>query len=330
MEFEVFTPPLYGVEATWSFALGTSSTSLSGTTRPEPDTTPDVIVILPVESATPGSMVTTPPTTITGLEEGFPTPVSVAGDGTPLLSIDGGPWVDSGTVVNGQSVRVSLTAPSERGQTANATLTVGGGSAPISVATTPPSTIAPFSFGSVSLAWNNSTWRLTSPYVDIIGLDGTLMPFAVTGDGTPHAQANVDGGPRATGMVRHGTDLQMDAPAPGATHTATLTIDGTSGTFTATTAPIPNQEVWGSGPLWLWIPVHWQGRSFSISGAGAAGAAPDGNITATSTLPNGRIVGGTARNGFNLVIDAPATVGAFHTVSVTINGSMSTFRVTRR
>lgn len=330
VEFEVFTPPLYGVEATWSFALGTSSASLSGTTRPEPDTTPDVIVVLPIETSAPGTLVTTSPTPITGLEDGFPTPISVAGEGTPLLSIDGGPWIDSGTILNGQSVQVSLTAPPQRGQTATATLTVGGGSAPISVSTPPPSTIAPFSFGSVSLAWNNSTWRLTSPYVDIVGLDGTAMPFAVTGDGTPHAQANVQGGPRATGMVLHGTDLQMDAPAPGGTHTATLTIDGTSGTFTATTAPIPNQEVWGSGPLWLWIPVHWQGRSFSISGGGAAGAAPDGNITATTTLPNGRIVGGTARNGFNLVIDAPATVGAFHTVSITINGSMSTFRVTRR
>lgn len=193
----------------------------------------------------------------------------------------------------------------------------------------PPPVYAPFDFGERVLAWNNTTWRITSRYVDIDGVADTPVPYTVTGQGRPAAQANVPGGPAANGSLYHGTDLQVDAPAPGGVHTATLHIDGRTGSFRVRTLPIPDQTVHHDGHLWLWVPVHWEGRSFSISGQGQPGAQPNGgNTRASATLPDGRITQGVASNGFNLVVATPPK-GGRHQVIITIDGQTSDFSVIR-
>lgn len=193
----------------------------------------------------------------------------------------------------------------------------------------PPPIVAPFDFGSRTFAWNTTTWRATSPYVDIEGVHDTPVPYIVTGTGRPVAQANVEGGPSAFGVLRHGTDLQVDVPAPGGTHTATLTIDGRSGSFTVRTLPIADHTVHYGGQLWLWIPVHWEGRTFSISGQGNPGAQPNGgNTQAYASLPDGRITQGVAKNGFNLVVNIPPS-GQRHQLIVTIDGHSSSFAIIR-
>jgi len=200
---------------------------------------------------------------------------------------------------------------------------------PTQPSTPPPPVYAPFDFGERTLAWNNTTWRITSPYVDIDGVADVPVPYTVTGTGNPAAQANVPGGPSPASALYHGTDLQIDAPAPGGTHVGTLHIDGRSGSFRVRTLPIPDQTIHHGGQLWLWVPVHWQGRSFSISGQGQPGAQPNGgNVRPSATLPNGRITHGVSSNGFNLVIDAPPP-GGRHRIILTIDGQTSSFDLIR-
>lgn len=188
---------------------------------------------------------------------------------------------------------------------------------------------APFDFGQRVFAWNNTSWRATSPYVDIDGVADTPVSYHVTGEGRPMAQANVNGGPSSQGSLRHGTDLQVDVPAPGGTHTATLHNDGRTGTFRVSTQPIGDQTVHHDGQYWLWVPVHWEGRTFSISGQGNPGAQPNGgNTQAYATSPDGRITQGLAKNGFNLIVNTPPK-GQRHNLIITIDGQSSSFAIVR-
>lgn len=54
--------------------------------------------------------------------------VSVSGQGSPKVRINGGSWVTSGTITNGQSLEVQLTSSSSSNTMYSATVTVGGGS----------------------------------------------------------------------------------------------------------------------------------------------------------------------------------------------------------
>ncbi len=62
--------------------------------------------------------------TITGVAA--PLPVSMTGQGVPQVSINGGGWTASGTVANGQTVRVRLRSPALPGDLVVATITIGG------------------------------------------------------------------------------------------------------------------------------------------------------------------------------------------------------------
>lgn len=102
--------------------IGGSNGVFRITTVRTADTTPDPFSFTPTSNAAPGSVQTSAPITVSGINTGAP--ISVVGG---RYSIDGSAFVTTaGTVMAGQMVRVQQTAAGEPGTTTTATLTIGG------------------------------------------------------------------------------------------------------------------------------------------------------------------------------------------------------------
>ena len=95
------------------------------------DTTPDAFAFASVSGVDPGTLVTSNPITVSGINA--PAPIAIAGG---AFSIDGGAFTASATTVtNGQTVAVRLTSGSGYEQGVSAALTIGGVSASFNVTT---------------------------------------------------------------------------------------------------------------------------------------------------------------------------------------------------
>jgi hypothetical protein len=113
-------------QAGWKFAAIAGDNLFVG-----PITTPAVFNFASPAVQAPGAIVTSTPISIVGITA--PSPISIIG-GT--YSINGGPFTSvAGTVSNGQTVTVRLTASGVQNGIVSATLTVGGVSAPFTVTT---------------------------------------------------------------------------------------------------------------------------------------------------------------------------------------------------
>jgi hypothetical protein len=92
----------------------------------EADTTPDPFVFIDVDGATPGQVVASNIITITGIDAPTPAAISMSG-GVGEYRKNGGAWTTSlGSVVNGDTVQVRVTASATPGVPVAATLTIGG------------------------------------------------------------------------------------------------------------------------------------------------------------------------------------------------------------
>lgn len=87
------------------------------------DTTPTAFDFTDLTNQNPSTLVYSNTLTISGINT--TTPVSVSGTGA-TISINGGGWVTSGTITNGQSLRVRLTTSASFSTAMNATVNVGG------------------------------------------------------------------------------------------------------------------------------------------------------------------------------------------------------------
>lgn len=90
------------------------------------DTTPDAFSFNDVTSVLFSTMTTPTPATVTISGIGASTPVSVTGQGSPQISINGGGWVSWGNITNGQTLAVRLTSSSTASTVHTATISVGG------------------------------------------------------------------------------------------------------------------------------------------------------------------------------------------------------------
>lgn len=121
---EVTGPPLYG-EIRYNSAIPLTMFKAPGSITPDP------FGFAPRLHVPAGALVESDYTAVTGINA--PSPVQVAGG---EYSIDGGAWTSAtGSISNYSRIRVRLTASSIAGQTASATLTVGGVSATFSATT---------------------------------------------------------------------------------------------------------------------------------------------------------------------------------------------------
>ncbi len=104
---------LFGGSASYNRAACTSD-----------DGTPNAFSFTDQTGVAVSTQVTSNTVTISGIN--VSAGVSVSGQGSPQVSINGGAWVTSGTITNGQSLRVRLTSASSGSTTHAATVTVGG------------------------------------------------------------------------------------------------------------------------------------------------------------------------------------------------------------
>lgn len=91
------------------------------------DTTPDAFSFNDVTDAPESTLTYPSPATVTITGINASTSVSVAGQGSPQISIDGGPWVLSSSILAGQTLAVRLTSAASDLVTYTATINVGGG-----------------------------------------------------------------------------------------------------------------------------------------------------------------------------------------------------------
>lgn len=110
--------------------LGGTTTDWTVTTG---DAVPDAFSFAPVTDVGLGSVIASAPIVPTGLA--ITAPISVAGDGSPEIRVQGGAWMTSGSVAPGNSVEVRLTSASAVTTSRTATVTIGGVSADFVVTT---------------------------------------------------------------------------------------------------------------------------------------------------------------------------------------------------
>lgn len=115
------------VSTTLTVGTGTGIFTVRTAPAPADDTTPDPFN-WPTITGQPGSTLTTSASiTISGINTGVD--ISVAGGGSPAYSINGGAFTSSpgtGTVSNGNTIRVRLTSSATEGATLTASVTIGG------------------------------------------------------------------------------------------------------------------------------------------------------------------------------------------------------------
>lgn len=88
------------------------------------DTTPDAFSFTDQTGVATSTVITSNSVTINGIDAS--TPVSVSGDGSPEIRINGGSWTTSGTIENGQTLEVRLTSNASNSTMNSATIDVGG------------------------------------------------------------------------------------------------------------------------------------------------------------------------------------------------------------
>ena len=129
-----------GVTDSWSVTTAAAA----------PDTTPNAFSFSDLNNVVPLTYQASS-VTITGIDA--PTPVSVSGQGGAKININGTGWVTSGTITNGQTLHVSMTAAGMNSTTYTATINVGGVVDDWTVATRACS-------GGGMLAFGGYCWRL--------------------------------------------------------------------------------------------------------------------------------------------------------------------------
>ena len=199
-----------------------------GSKEPAVDTTPNAISFTASTNAEPNAVVTSPAVTITGINTAAP--VSISGG---EYSINGGAFTSAaGTIANGQTLSVRITASDQTNTPISATITVGGVSAMFSVTTLADVTPDAFTFTAKTGAELNTEY--TSDTVTLKGID-VAVPITITG-----GLYSINGGDfiSTPGTVSVDQTVTIKATSGNDTDTtqnAVLTVGGVSGTFTITT-----------------------------------------------------------------------------------------------
>lgn len=219
-----------GTDHTATLSVGTTTSAY--TVRTTDDTTPDAFTVAAATGVSPDSVAVSAPFTITGVSASVP--ISVSGDGSPQLSLDGGvTWVSNGTVDPNGSVLVRLTSAAAYEATRNATIDVNGETSSWSVTT-----------GAFSFAIAGKTDVLTNSVTvsDPVTLPAylTASAISVSGDGAPEYSINGGAFTSASGTVSGGQTLRVRLTASSvkdAERVATVTIGTATAGFSVRTAP---------------------------------------------------------------------------------------------
>lgn len=166
-----------------------------------------------------------------------PRPVSVTGQGSPQVSINGGPWVTSGWILPGYTLQARLTSAAAYDTPYAATVSVGGISDSWSVRTKVQDT-TPDAFNFVDQTNVQLSTLTTSANITPTGYDGPVT-VSVSGQGSP--QVSINGGSWGSGgPINPGETLAVRLTSSAAyltTLTASVTVGGTSDSWTVQSRP---------------------------------------------------------------------------------------------
>lgn len=221
-------------ETVTTVSVGAASASFKSTTAAiadAVDTTPDSFAFAERLDVETGRTYDSDPVTISGINS--PAPVSVSNGS---YSINGGAFTsNSGTIRNGETLRLRNLSASSAGQRSSTTVNVGGVVAAFTTQTraaTTDTTPDPFTFPSVTKVSTGS--KVTSQTVRITGINAPA-PISVQG-----GYYSINGGPftGVAGTIRLNDSLRLRhraATKPKTKVTTTVTVGGYSTTFSSTT-----------------------------------------------------------------------------------------------
>jgi hypothetical protein len=226
------------------------------------DTTPDAFTFSDVTGAVTNTLTTSSAITITGINSA--TSVTVSGDGSPQISINGGAWVTSGSISNGQTLAVRLTSSASDNTTLSATVVAGGVSDQWDVTT---------AVADCATLWTlrtnpSSSWRS-------IAYGNGVFVAGAGNNGGPYVMTSPDGvtwtaSPEATALswvdIAYGAGLFVALVGDGSGYFVKTSPDGI--TWTARTSPT-NQ----------WQSITYGGGQFvavAVAGTNRVMTSPDG------------------------------------------------------
>lgn len=199
-----------------------------------PDAEPNTFAFVDETGAAFNTLILSNIVTIEGINEEVP--VTVSGDGSPQVSINGGAWGTTGTITAGQTLQVRLTSANAWSVTRTANVSVGDSSAEWNVST-PDEDNAPDAFTFADAAGVQLSTVITATAITISGIN-TPVPVSVSG---ADAEISIDGGPWVTsGTIAEGQTLvvRLTSSASYLTIlTATVTVGGSSDSWTVETRP---------------------------------------------------------------------------------------------
>lgn len=205
-----------------------------GGTPDQRDTTPNPFAFDEVSNVEPGTVVTSTPITVEGINA--PAPITVSSGAT--LLVNGSAFTGS-TVMQGQQVAVRLQASGDYSTTVSADVSIGGVSGRFSVTTRaePGADTTPDPFSFLSLTDQELDAVVESNAITIRGIDAPA-PLVVDGPAT----LLVNGAESTADTAVNGQEIRLRIRTSNefeSTVSATLTVGGVSSTFSVTTKAEP-------------------------------------------------------------------------------------------
>lgn len=169
------------------------------------DTTPDSFAFTDVIGQMLNTLVTSNTVTITGLGPGS-VYTQASGSGNPQININGGGWVASGFISNGQTLQVRMTSAPTVASAYPVVVLVGTLNSTWTV-TTAVSDHTPDPFNFTDLTGQARSTLVTSNTLTITGLGPEDVAVNASGDGSPQISIN-GGGWVTSGTIRNNQTLQ--------------------------------------------------------------------------------------------------------------------------
>lgn len=256
---------------------------------------PNAFVFAGTTGVVPGARVTSDPVTISGMQ--ISGPITVSGAGSPEISVNGGSWGTSGTISNGQTVQVRMTAPLTYEAVRGASVTIGGVSGSWALTTADCVTADLFSLAvGQSTCYNNLNVVNAGSGLITAGTTGTDYPSWTAARDLCAALGSEWGLPAGTAMVGANTvNTNRDLTAVA----AVLTLSNSSTYWTATT----NQTV-TLGP----IPQTLTGVNSSASVICMTQPALTSQFVASEYLPDPFTIASGSGVPSSLVTSEPVTI----------------------
>lgn len=313
-----YTGDYDGTQTVWHIQASTGiARSYLVVTGAAADTTPDSFSFNTPALAALGATVTSTNATISGIDAA--TAVSVTGG---LVSINGGAFVSSGTITNGQTIAARVTASNSFSTAVTATVNIGGVNAQF-IATT---IAAPGDTEIDSITFPSSTNCVAgsaqaSAVKGITGIDSASPVTAVT-----NCTYSINGAEptSADGSVVNNQSIQLFANAsnaPGATVNASITIGGQVFTWAITTAQpqisLPTQGGAMSGDARLNVLQKLTSNILAaLNAGGAATIKPPDDETYQGSISHAGVALKQNINGWNSFIATWSATSGNHTIIV--------------